>query len=133
YDRFHKNVANIYRVVYKKARPDSSIESAHTHSGYFQGPRFAAGIPDIRYFIRLKENYRDLKTGTAVTSQQIFETDSVFFRVFDFTLLSGNRETALLQPNGVVISEDIARKQFGTTDAIGKTILFKDGDGFVPF
>ena len=48
-------------------------------------------------------------------------------------MLSGNPSTALKEPNSVVISEKIAAEQFGTTDAMGKTMLFKEGDNFQPF
>jgi putative ABC transport system permease protein len=133
YDRFHKNVGSIYRIVNKNVKPDSSVENINGFSGYFQGPKFAAGVPEILHFVRYRENYRDLKTGTDIKSQQVFETDSVFFSAFDFPLVSGNPKTVLLQPNAVVIAEDIAMQKFGTTDVIGKTLLFKNEDKFEPY
>src|SRR6202035_4075818 len=48
-------------------------------------------------------------------------------------LLSGNPKTALLQPNSVVLSEDAAKKYFGSTAALGKTLLLKRGDRFEDF
>jgi putative ABC transport system permease protein len=38
----------------------------------------------------------------------------------------------LNDPLSVVISEDAAKKQFGTTDAIGKILMLKDDSVFVP-
>src|ERR1043166_6879937 len=43
-----------------------------------------------------------------------------------------NRHTWLKNPSSVVNSEDVAKKQFGTTDAIGKMIMMKDDSAFVP-
>ena len=133
YDQFHKNVGNIYRIVNKNVKPDSTVENINGFSGYFQGPKFAAGVPEILHFVRYQENYKDLKTGTDIKSQQVFETDSVFFEAFNFPLLKGNPKTALLQPNSIVVSEDIAMQKFGTIDALGKTLIFKNEDKFEPY
>jgi len=133
YDRFHENVANIYRIDSKNIKPDGSVENSSGYSGYFQGPRFAAAIPEIKYFVRYLQNNLDIKNGTEIKSQEIFYTDSSFFSAFSFPLLSGNPATALKEPNGIVISEDMAKKQFGTTNALGKTMFFKNDDKFEPY
>src|SRR4030095_15337285 len=52
--------------------------------------------------------------------------------VFSFPLISGNRHSCLKDPSSVVITEDAAKKQFGTTDAIGKIIMMKGDSVFVP-
>ena len=125
YDRFHKNINQVYRIANKNIKPDGSVENINGYSGYFQGPKFTAGVPEIKSFIRFQQNNRDIKNGTEIKTQKIFYTDSSFFSAFSFPLLGGNPETALKEINAVVISEDMAKKQFGTTNAIGKTILFK--------
>ena len=43
-------------------------------------------------------------------------------------LAAGNSATALDAPNKMVISQSMARKYFGTTDVVGKT-LQSHGDG----
>ncbi len=133
YDRFHQDVTRIYRVVNKEIKPDGSIGGINGYSGYFQGPRFTAAIPELLHFVRFRENHVDLKTGTEIQSQQIFYTDSAFFSAFTFPLLSGNPETALKQPNSIVISEDMAKRKFGTINATGKTLLFKKNETFEPY
>jgi len=133
YDRFHKNIDLVYRVVNKNIKPDGSVENINGFSGYFQGPKFTAGIPEIKSFIRYQQHMRDIKNGTEIKTQEVFYTDSSFFSAFTFPLLSGNPGTALKEPNAVVISEDMAKKQFGTTNAIGKTIQFKTEDKFEPY
>ena len=133
YDRFHNQVGNIYRVVNKNINPDGSLENFNPHSGYFQGPKFAAGIPEIEHFVRYREAHKDLKTGTDIQPQVVFEADSAFFSVFSFPMISGNPATALKQPNGVVVSEEFAKNKFGTLNAIGKTLLFKNEEKFEPY
>ncbi len=135
YDRFHKGIAQVYRVANKNIKPDGGEQNSNGYSGYFQGPKFAAGIPEIKTFIRYQQNNLDLKSGTEIKSQEVFYTDSSFFSAFTFPLLSGNPATVLKNPDAVVLSEDMAKKEFGTTNAVGKTILFKDrhDDKFVPY
>jgi putative ABC transport system permease protein len=49
-------------------------------------------------------------------------------------MLAGNPQTALRNPHSVVISEDMALRQFGTRDALGKILQIKgDSDQFVPY
>jgi putative ABC transport system permease protein len=128
FDRFHTNVGNIYRVINKRIKPDGSIESMGGNTGYFQGPKFTAGIPEVKSFVRLQSDQKDIKLGNEVKSQEMLGVDSTFFSTFSFPLLSGNPGTALIDPYSVVISEDMAKKLYGTTDALGKTMMIKDGE-----
>lgn len=137
YDGFHANNPHIYRVTYKSIMPSGALEYNSGITGYQPGPKFAASTPEIEVFARFREHRNDIKTGEVVTSQTVYQADRDFFRIFSFPLLSGDPKTALASPRSVVISEEMARKQFGTTKALGKTILFKDAfDGqaqFEPF
>ncbi len=134
YDRFHNQVDNIYRVSMQSVNPDGSPRNKGGWTGYFQGPRFTAGIPDLKTFVRTQSNQRDIKTGTEIKSQSVHIVDSSFFQVFSFPLLSGNPKTALLDPHSVVITAAFAQQEFGTTDAVGKLIQIKDHDNkFIPY
>ena len=126
YDRFHANNPNIYRITSRQLTQDGKLERLEGNTGNLQGPKFSEGIPEIQSFVRFRQDRTDIKRGTEVISQSIFAADTSFFSVFSFPLLSGNPRTALHQPHSVVISADMAEKQFGTTDALGKTIFFKN-------
>jgi len=63
----------------------------------------------------------------------MIEVDSNFFNIFSFPLLAGNPVTCLDDPHSIVISEDMARNLFNSTDAIGKTIELKNNDQFEPY
>jgi putative ABC transport system permease protein len=133
YDRFHTNGDNIYRVVTQEVKENGSKGDKDGNSGYFQGPRFTANIPEIRSFVRIQSGTEDFKNQNDVKSMEVLYVDSNFFSVFSFPLLFGNTKNALLEPNSVVLSEDEAKKQFGTVQALGKTILLKDKDKFQPY
>ncbi len=131
YDRFHKNVNNIYRIVSQSKH--RGIEYKSSNTGLLQGPRFAKNVPGIETFVRVQSGAEDIKTGTEIHSQDLLRVDPVFFSVFTFPLLGGNAESCLTEPHSIVLSEDAAKKQFGTTDAVGKIVMLKDNDQFVPF
>jgi len=131
FDQFHKNVNNIYRIVTKSKQ--GGIERKDSNTGLLQGPRFAKNVPGIETFVRIQSGSEDIKTGTEIQSQELLRVDPGFFSVFTFPLLSGNAVTCLSEPNSIVMSEDFAKKQFGTTDAVGKIVMLKDNNVFVPF
>lgn len=134
YDRFHKGVSQIYRVTTERTNPDGTDAGSGGITGFFQGPRFTAGIPEIKTFVRLQSRYMDVKSGQEVKGKELHMADSNFFNFFSFPLLSGNPTTALLNPQSIVISEETAINQFGTRAALGKTLMIKtDGNEFSPF
>src|SRR5690606_9556330 len=55
------------------------------------------------------------------------------FQVFTLPAVHGDTDKALDESNTVVITESMAEKYFGTTDAMGKTIEIKKGSGTIPF
>src|SRR5215469_10201724 len=132
YDRFHKNVGNIYRVVRQEIDKNGGKGQKNPNTGYLQGPRFSQNIPDIKSFVRVQSGEANIKTGIEVKDQELLYVDSSFFDMFSFPLVSGNRHSCLKDPSSVVITEDAAKKQFGTTDVIGKMIMLKDDSVFAP-
>jgi putative ABC transport system permease protein len=132
YDRFHKNVNNIYRIVTQGIDKNGVKGRKDPNTGYFQGPRFSQNVPEIKSFVRVQSGDENIKIGTEVKDQDLLYADSTFFDIFSFSLISGNRHTCLSDPFSVVLSEDAAKKQFGTTDAIGKIVMLKDDSVFVP-
>ena len=57
------------------------------------------------------------------TEKNVLAVDSNFLQVFDFKIIEGDAATALMKPGSLVITEDMAKKYFGSEKAIGKTVL----------
>lgn len=131
FDGFHHNVGHIYRIASKASRQGVERQSGHT--GYLQGPRFAQNVPGIKSFVRVQSGSEDIKTVTEVQSQDLLYVDSSFFSVFSFPLLDGNANTCLTEPHSVVLSEDAAKKHFGTSQAVGKVMLLREDSVFVGY
>src|SRR5689334_5751690 len=88
YDRFHANANNIYRVIVGGTGPGASAKKMGI-TGYFQGPKFTAKIPEIKSFVRVSGGYQDMKIGTEIKGQPLLFADMNFFSVFSFPLLQG--------------------------------------------
>ncbi len=62
-----------------------------------------------------------IRNGVAAL-EDVGQVDADFFKVFDLTLLRGNKAEALADPSSIVISQSAARKYFGTADPVGQTM-----------
>jgi putative ABC transport system permease protein len=131
FDKFHKNVNNVYRIVTLSKFGGTYHKDSNT--GFLQGPRFAANVPGIQSFVRVQSGAEDVKNGTEVQSQDLLYVDPGFFSVFSFPLIGGNAATCLTEPHSIVLSEDAAKKHFGKTDVLGKTMMLKEDSTFVPY
>lgn len=80
------------------------------------GTRIAIGYMNVRYRDQASE-----ETGQLV--------DPDFFKVFDIDLIDGDKTTALNSPDGLLISERMALKYFGTIKAVGRSLEIGD-DGY---
>jgi putative ABC transport system permease protein len=120
FDQFHKNKNQLQRVVTSIKNDKDNRKLALTNSPV--GPAFKEALPEIRAFVRLQNDYANIKKGTEVIGQEVLDADSNFFTVFSFPLLAGDPATVLKDPDAVVVTEDAAIKYFGTTNVIGKTM-----------
>jgi putative ABC transport system permease protein len=62
--------------------------------------------------------------GAEYTEPGIVFADTGLFDVFTFPMIQGDPKTALERPYTVVLTERTARKYFGSTDPIGKSLKF---------
>ena len=91
----------------------------------------------------LKENFPDLvenyysfdgiasiiSNGDKIFREDIQIGDATILKMYGFRLLFGNPQTALNQPNTVVISSEQAIKYFGQLNVIGKTLTAESNSG----
>jgi putative ABC transport system permease protein len=133
FDRFHKGADSIFEITIDVRKPDGSSEAKVATTSIFHGPELKQAVPEFESFVRFNTTWRDIKLGDNLQSQLVMQADPNFFTFFSFPLVEGNSLTALQQPNSVVISEDIAIRQFGTTDAVNKIILFENQGSLQPY
>ncbi len=121
YDRFQKNVNNLYRVT--------STES-------FGGRFHQMATTPFPLAAALKEEYPEIIRSTRYHNMQVFFKkggdkinaqcafiDKDFFDMFDIRFVYGDKLTALTRPYEILVTEDFAYKYFGDEDPMGKSII----------
>ena len=122
YDKFNTKADRIYRV-----NSDFKVNGSLFNDRESPAPMAATLVkeyPQIEGATRLMYNGRSLvkKGNETLTEPNTFYADANVFDVFTLPMIAGDPKTALTQPNSIVISEDVAKKYFNSTDVIGKTL-----------
>ena len=120
YDKFNNGYDRIYRIT--ATLPEMKIHAAVTPVPIAQA--FQNEIPEVETAVRISSFQQDLvQVGDLIFEEkEILYADSNFFKVFTFPFVKGDAEKALLNPEGIVLTEEMALKYFGTTDVLDKTI-----------
>jgi len=124
YDGFHKNASNIYRVVETKVSPEGK-ESKVAAVGYMVAEQSPASIPEVKIAARFsvfgRANISDVARINVFNEINTFANQD-FLNVFDFKLLEGDRNSALKAPRSALLTEDMAKKIFGVSSVVGRTV-----------
>lgn len=126
FDRFNVNADRIYRVNNEIKFGDNHINVAAAGASFASTAK--ADFPQIEATTRMHWHGSLLvKIGNERLRQQnVAYADSTLFEVFSLPIIAGNAKTALNEPNTIVLTESVARKFFGTTDVLGKTLTVDD-------
>ncbi|HEV3325944.1 MAG TPA: ABC transporter permease [Puia sp.] len=125
YDRYNSKADRTWRVTRSFNNPDGVVS---LHLGTVAppfGPLLRNDFPDIQKMTRLLEieHATPMRYGDKIFSEQnIFFADTNFVDIFDITFLEGNPNTALTDPNSILLTPDVARKYFGDADPMNKVI-----------
>ena len=123
YENFQANKDRIYRV--QQDRYDKGKLSTQWAAGaYAVGNSFKDAIPEIEDYVKVvgKRTVIAEANNQPVKIEQAYFASSSFFSVFTYPLLAGNKNTALKEPYTAALSESTAKKIFGTTNVIGKSL-----------
>jgi ABC-type antimicrobial peptide transport system permease subunit len=110
FDTFHRQYNSIFRVVH-----DTQLNSGISHSTVTPYPfaeAFRTDMPDVPLFTQLHYE-EELLIHSEQTKQivnNVIFADSLFFKVFDFEVLSGNPTIDLSQPGKIFLTRSLAEK-----------------------
>jgi putative ABC transport system permease protein len=123
FDNFHSK--NIYRLNEVQKFEGMVAAQKVALSMFPMGPTLKQEFPEIKNFARINANGKvPLNYGQKrVFIKRICFVDSTFLDLFDFTLLKGDRHSALEKRNSIVLTEATAEMFFGKEDPIGKTLV----------
>lgn len=124
YDKYHEKADRIFRV--SRAWFYQGGET-HLHLGHAAppfGPLLKSDFEGtIQEAVRLLNTELVLKNEDRVFNENhFFFSDPEVFDVFSWKLKAGDKDKALRYPDGLVISERMAKKYFGDEDPMNKTI-----------
>ncbi len=139
YDNFSENKNRLFRFettnvwgsadskkgshLFSLLTKDNDIENS-LETPLIIGRDIKQNFPEVKSFTRFK----DADNGMVKIEKQVFKVNHIlyaddnFFKTFSFRIVKGNPEALRVSVKNVVISENMAKKYFGNTEAIGKTI-----------
>jgi putative ABC transport system permease protein len=124
FDRFHRNADYIYRVVEERTS-ETGKQTKVAATSYQLSEQASGKLPGIIDKARMTVRGRTLvkaKPTDKGFQEENWLVSTNFLQFFDFKMSDGDRKTALIEPNSLVITEETAIKYFGTTNAVGKTL-----------
>ncbi len=123
YDNFHPDTEQTFRIALDRKFPDNQF--MYARSPVPMGPTVAREIPEVTAATRMFNTFGSLTfqyEDRYFDERNVIAVDSNFFDFFGVELLAGDPETALNDPNSLIITEAMATKYFGKEEALGKQL-----------
>jgi len=123
FDRFHENADRIQRVAVRALIGNTKIRQTFTPA--ILTPTLLEHYPEVERSVRFMDSFEGVtvKYGDLVFNEYwVCSTDADFFKVFSFPLTTGDPDSALQEPNTVVISATMAQKYFNGEDALDRVL-----------
>jgi putative ABC transport system permease protein len=121
FDAFNKNKDQIALVLKHMVFNNQKSTSGSVMLPLYDELR--NNYPEIKRATRLdRSNVNMLVTGNSKFTKTGYYADPDILKMFTFPLLKGNPETALNDPNSIVLTESLAKTLFGNKNPLGKTI-----------
>jgi putative ABC transport system permease protein len=128
YDQFNQKYKDIYEI-------DAHISAGNTSFPWRGAPApvsiLSKEVPEVLSYVRLAE--QEDKDNSLISNSdrtkvfdnnKIVYADSNFLNVFDYKIVEGNIHNTLPDIYSVVITQSMAKKLFGSVNALGKILLF---------
>ena len=128
YDTFHDDADRIYRIAWMSQSPQ-------TRTPHPMAQAMVSDFPEVESAVSLSPLWGPGLTKRTFSvknpdvevwfdERNILSVDSTFFNVFSFELAEGNINTVMRGVGGMLISETMANKYFGSERAVGKQLAF---------
>lgn len=124
FDRSYENFEEIYRVTSNRQMQDRDQEFGIIPAPL--GPEILKELPAVKRAARAMVSYSPVKVGIENFNRRVTYVDPDFLEIFSFQIVSGNQQ-GLLDPNNVLISEEMATALYGREDPTGQPVtIFND-------
>ncbi len=126
FDKFHTKKDRLYRLNKRSLNLNTGVSRLTAENSGLMGPTILDEYPEVENITRVCPWWDDVVMSfddKNVKVSNFLFVDSTFFDLFDFKLIKGDRNLALVVPSSVIITEDLADKLFGNADPIGQTVI----------
>ncbi|MEZ5043412.1 MAG: ABC transporter permease [Saprospiraceae bacterium] len=126
YDRFNEKADRMVRVVFRADIDGGKINEANVMPPTAQ--TLLNDYPEVEEATRLRSYGKPkVNIGENTFKEGKFAfVDANFFQVFTLPLIKGDPQTALIEPNTIIISEKMADRFFGEEEPIGQVLNFQE-------
>jgi len=131
YDRYHEKADRIYRIVSYVNEPENKMKWSATQTPLRQ--ELQRKYVEVEQCVRFLGADRVMYKNGEIKSYEdkIYYADSNLFKVFTYSFIEGNPQTALYEPHSMVLTQSLAEKYFGKgSPKVGKTLQGNNGDNF---
>ncbi|MFC1563408.1 ABC transporter permease [candidate division KSB1 bacterium] len=126
YDKYHENADRIYRVSREFFNSDGVSTLYLGTTAAPTGRLLKNEFPEIEEVARFRSLFgRARYEEKTFTENGIFMVDPEVFRIFSWEFIHGDPESALFEPNSIVITRTAARKYFSDESPEGRIITFE--------
>jgi putative ABC transport system permease protein len=123
YDSYHQKRDRIVRVTNIMRTPETDNITIALAPGLL-ATTLKQNYPEVETAVRFEPDRAIMKVNDQLFKEtNVYKTDANVFDVFSYSFIEGNAATALTDPHSIVITASLAKKYFGTNNAIGKTII----------
>jgi ABC-type antimicrobial peptide transport system permease subunit len=112
---------NVYMIQMETSERDGTSK-IHDMAPIMLGGLAAQNIAGVKNATRLAANSGSFAYHDHVFGEYFSYSDSTFFDIFELPLIAGSHK-AFKNKNTIFITESIAKKYFGDTDAVGKSVI----------
>lgn len=127
YDKQFGNSENTYHLMVNFYGADKSITGTTPQVSNVLPLVLKEESPEIEHISRvLWASRRLVANGQNSFKVEGRYADPDLLRIFKFDYLSGNPNKAFDDPNSIVLTESTARRLFGSTDVLNKTVRFEN-------
>ncbi len=130
YDEFHEKKDRLYRVMENQFYADGNIFTT-TQTPHALGAVLKSDFPEFEEVVQVAPRWGKsvIQNGDKVFFEEFgLFASTTFFNVFSYPLIAGSGASALQEASSIVISEDLARKYFNTTDVLGKSLIYNGNE-----
>ncbi len=120
YDRYHPQANHTYRILLSR---EGFIDRPFAGSPPSLASSVKDNCPEVIRATRVKNEVTSIRYKTRFFRENRFYfVDPDFLKIFNFPLMSGNQQTALDEPQSILLTNEMAQKYFGNEDPMGRVV-----------